>query len=269
MPYKTKLYVTLLTLALLVGRSARAQHWYAPEGYLSAIASRLAQGTQLPIRILHLGDSHLSGGYTTAPIAEALRAQYGASVSVDRIGVPGATFATFAQDRYMKQIRDKAPDLIIVSLGTNDSYTYSFSRDTMHDNMDSFFALLEDQAPVAKIVLTTPPPSYLKRRVKAGSTRTKRGRRRVRYQTSYSYNANSAKAASLMVSYAKTAPRSYACYDLTTAFGSESEASKWLRQGWMHSDRVHYTQAGYRRLGQMIANTLVDQLRASTPRANS
>lgn len=228
------------------------QFWSESNACLDSVWRRIktVDLSEKGITILHLGDSHMSGGYFTKPIEQKLVAQYGDKIHFDRIGVPGATFLTFTKEKYMERIKAYSPDLIIISLGTNDSYTYRFSESKMQENIEDFFGLLRDYVMDVPIVLTTPPLSYLRHSVRRSR---KKGRRR--YRTTYEFNNNTSKASLLIRTYAKE--HGMACYDLTSAMGGKAEAEQWLRRGLMNPDHVHYTVAGYTRHGEMVAEALL------------
>lgn len=237
---------------------------YIPKGYSTLLRERIASRNE--VRILHIGDSHLSGGFMTSPIERALRG-LSSRCLIERIGVPGATFASILKSDKMERLKTFAPDLIIVSLGTNDSYTMRFSIQMMRANIKQFISFVDsklDAKPL--IVFTTPPLSYIKQRVHRRASHTKSGKRRARYMTSYSFNTSTLRASDIILSIA--AEEGCAAYDLTrsmqTKSSAEASASHYLSQGWLHTDRVHYTRDGYTRLGDYIARWLTELLVSPT-----
>ncbi|MDO4692269.1 MAG: GDSL-type esterase/lipase family protein [Porphyromonadaceae bacterium] len=265
------IYLIGLCLILLTGgriqaagSKHRSNHWYAPssQSYQALWQSIKSSRTEhKPIRVVHLGDSHITSGFTTAPIREQLSRQYGDSVQVQYWGINGATYVTYSIQAEIDRIVKAKPDLLIVSLGTNDSYTFRFSAEEFRANMATFFTLLEKSLPDLPIVLTTPPPSFLKKASRVASTTTrKRGKRRQTYRTvtNYSYNKNTNTAARTMDYLARQ--RGYALINLYASIGSEREAKHWLAKGWMHTDRTHYTVPGYTKHGEYIAGALVEMI---------
>lgn len=246
----------------------KTELWWEPENKLQPLWERLAPSStdDPPIKLLHIGDSHLSGGYSTAPIISALREQYGDNqILVSRIGVPGATYATFTSEKYMNQIAKEQPDVVLVSLGTNDSYTFNFQPQIMRDNIDAFFSMLRTTVGDIPVILTTPPPSYLRRSHKVGTRTVKRKRRRTRhipiYKTSYSFNSFTLPASQLLMDYARKEQMAY--FDLRSTIGGEQEVATWLTQGLMNKDRVHYTRQGYTRMGNSIAEALIRSIEST------
>lgn len=240
--------------------SASKQQDYLPDGYRTLLRERIVTGQET--RVLHIGDSHLSGGFMTTPIERAIRELNSRSL-VERIGVPGATFASILKSKKMDLIKTFAPDVIIVSLGTNDSYTYRFLPGVMRTNIEQFMSFVSRELKTEPLIIfTTPPLSYIKKRVRSGSYRTKSGKRRPRYKTTYSFNTSTLNASDVILSFARD--RGYATYDLTRSMQTkptaEASASHYLSQGWLHTDRVHYTRVGYARLGDYVARWLIDLL---------
>lgn len=264
MSFVSRLILLLLCLTTASGLSfGQSSLWYEPEGYLDQVWQhiRVADSNKKPVTVLHLGDSHLSGGYFTRSMSAKLAAQYGDKVRFERIGVPGASYFSFSQnkDKYLQQIKAVQPDLVIVSLGTNDSYTFQFSEDKMRGNMEIFFNMLREALDDVPFILTTPPPSYLRRSVKvAGSKGKGSKRRRNRYKTTYHFNDNTEKASRLIRSY--TLEHGMACFDLSSAIGGETETRQWLRSGLMHADHIHYTIGGYTRHGGLVADALLGSI---------
>ena len=159
----------------------------------------------------------------------------------------------------MLQIKAVEPDLVNISLGTNDSYCFKFSETEMWGNMETFFGMLRQTLEDVPFVLTTPPPSYLRRSVKvAGKNRKGSKRRRNRYRTTYHFNDNTEKASRLIRSY--TVEHGMACFDLSAAMGGEAETRQWLRSGLMHTDHIHYTVGGYTRHGGLVADALLGSI---------
>lgn len=268
MNYTIKLLL-LCSVALLLGGLAygRVQEpniptgtlWLRPHNY-SKVWQRLRTSTRdaRPFRVLHIGDSHIKYGFVTAPIKQALQSKYGEGIQVEHWGINGATFAAYGVEEEIQRIVEAKPALLIVSLGTNDSYTPRFSAEEMRGNMQAFFSLLKKNLPHLPIVLTTPPASYLvsSKRVSAYAGRGKARRRTYQSSTSYTYNKHTQTAVNTMKYMAQM--EGYGLIDVYASMGGEQGAEQWLRDGLMHTDRVHYTSVGYTKHGETIAAVLID-----------
>ncbi len=253
---KTILFCLLLSLAFNQSLKAQKSDFIPEEGFAEVFETlRKSKEEGKPIRILHLGDSHIKKGFCTDPIRDELQRHYGILVKVEPMGINGATYVTFSSSEKIKEIVAFEPDLMIVSLGTNDSYSNRFSPNKMEFNMEVFFTMLEEECPNLPIILTTPPASYFRHR--------KRIRRR-RYRTYYTYNKQTAKASRTLKYLARN--KNYGLIDLYERYGSKKQTQVWLRQGQMRQDHVHYSAQVYNKFGKAIADALIKFVESSKPK---
>lgn len=195
-----------------------------------------------------MGDSHITYGYTTAPIKALLT-----DFLVSHAGINGATFSTFTDPQQIQNIIKQEPEVLVVSLGTNDSYTWRFNESDFRNQLEQFTSSIKQALPNVQLFFTTPPPSFLKQSKRVRNT-NKRSKRKWNTIFSYSFNPNTAKAAAIILDFAKS--NGYGVYDLYREIGTEEEAKRWVKQGWMHPDHVHYTKEGYFKHGAMTAKAL-------------
>ncbi len=244
------IFITLCFSLILVpfGKlKAQDKDFVPKEGFDEVFkAIRESKATGKPVKVLHLGDSHIKKGYCTEPIREALQKRYGELINVESIGINGATFVTFSSSEHIENIASFNPDLMIVSLGTNDSYTPRFSANQMKFNMQVFFHLLREKLPNLPVILTSPPASYLRNKVKI---------RRRRYRTYYTFNRSTPSASNTINYIAHNEGCGF--IDIHQRYGSLGQAEKWLNEGVMNKDHVHYSAEGYRQFGQSIAEALI------------
>lgn len=234
---------------------------------IKSIADRLhhpqAKDSQ-PVRIMHIGDSHVKGGSFAEAIGSKLAQVYGERCTYQSVGINGATYQTWLAEKNINQIVSAKPDLLIISLGTNDSYSTRFSPEVMHDNMLALYAELQKHLPKLCIVYTTPPANYLhqSKRVVRGTVRRKNGKRRTtyRYAITYTFNEQTDRARKLIQKVAQE--QAMHSIDLNSYIGNKAQAISWLKQGLMHQDHVHYTAAGYSKQGQWLADELLKTLEA-------
>lgn len=259
--FKKLLAVAILALSSMGAMSAQSL-WYAGRSDYSGLYTSIK--AKKPIKVMHIGDSHINKGHTSAPIRSALLAKYGSSIDFIFHGINGSTYASWTQEQNMDIIVREAPDLLIVSLGTNDSYSRRFSADGFRASIVAFLSKLRSVSPATRVVLTTPPACYLResRSRVVGYTKGKgrRGRRSRRpiYQSSTSYSFNtSTKSAVGVLNYIANA-EALPIINLNKEIGSKVQAEEWLRQGLMHSDRVHFTETGYSKQGELIAKALIE-----------
>lgn len=189
-------------------------------------------------------------------IAPAATTWYGASlertsggVLVHTIGYNGATYYTYSKGGFTSSVAALKPQLIVLSLGTNESLAWQFDRQGFAEEVARVVRRLQASNPDCAIVLTSPLYSYRKIR-----TRTRRRGKRRGYRTSYRPNANCKLIAEELQKQAKELGCGY--IDLFAHFGGEAGAAKLLSDGILSRDRVHLTASGYHKAGQAIADAL-------------
>lgn len=150
------------------------------------------------------------------------------------IGSNGAAFQHFTSNTTFTRGGADAlhPDLIIISLGTNNCYGRNYNSDQLYKVIERFVESVCASYPDAAILLTTPRESG------------KRSGRR------YVPNANIADAARLIRSVAHQ--YGVACWDLYSAAGGKDICEKWLKAKLSHTDRIHLTREGYALTGDML-----------------
>lgn len=233
--------------------------------WLRPAAMRLAAGER-PLRVLHIGDSHVAGRSFPLAVKKALTASLGTAESADEgrgvwftyVGRNGATSATLLTDSYMNTFAEARPDLIIVSLGTNEAHGMGYREDIHSRQLDRFFARLSEACPDAVVMLTTPPGDYLTtsyvnyRR----TSRTSRRRVKVVHRTSRP-NPMSARCAANIIDYG--AGHEMPVWDLFHIGGGDDGTSQrnWTGAHLMRPDRIHFQPAGYEVQGRLLGNAIV------------
>lgn len=179
---------------------------------------------------------------------------------VSDIGINGAAYRHYLAADYAEQLAQLRPELLILSLGTNDTYSTKANVEEALAQARSFVQLVRELLPKTKILLTTPPPSYFRSAsvsyVYTGK-RKKRRRRRVT-TTVYSYNTKAREFAAALMRLAEE--EGIAAFDLHSAMGGEQGIKSWIADGLLLGDRVHYAQEGYERQGQLLTEALLAQL---------
>lgn len=225
-----------------------------------------------PVRILHLGDSHVRGHVFPVVVRRELEARWGSeAVDSQKItyhttawatetgrpgpvyhakGINGALYAHFNTPEYLDQVKGLQPDLIILSFGTNEAHGANYTEDWQWAEMDSLILNLRQMCDSAVILLTTPPGSYLSRRVPL------RRNGRTRYVTRKIPNAYTSRVVSTQLQYAET--HRLPVWNLFEVAGGEDFACKnWRRAGLQRADHVHYTPEGYTLQGRLLAEAIL------------
>jgi len=162
------------------------------------------------------------------------------------IGLNGACYANYARADYYRQLALLHPALIIVSLGTNETFCTKFDRKGLEDNIRRTISFIREFIPDAEILLTTPPGCYVKR-----TGRTKR-RHRYTYYVENPYTANAVSAIKKIAS-----EENVAVWDLFNATGGSNSCESWYKAGLMQKNRSHYTVRGYEIQGELLYRALI------------
>ncbi len=157
------------------------------------------------------------------------------TVQYHAIGYNGAMYATFAHEGFIQQTKWLHPDWIVLSLGTNEAQARSVSQEVFHRQVMYTLRLLRRQNPKAKILLTTPPPSFRRNRL---------------------YNDQVEVVAYLLRNIAHR--EQLAFFDLYEALGCEEGASIRREEGDYYAyDGIHFTPNGYTHQGRLIGQAIL------------
>lgn len=150
------------------------------------------------------------------------------------IGVNGAKSSDFNKfPLFFEQLPALEADLYVISLGTNES----FNKDdvaTYFGNLKIMIDGIKQKCPEASILVTTSPPSVLHRKHK---------------------NIYIEKYAEKIIEMAPT--EKYAVWDLLAVFGGNKNININSRMGLMARDKVHYSNAGYEKQGELFFDAFI------------
>lgn len=223
--------------------------------------SELKLGTYgKPLRIVHIGDSHVRGHAFPAVLKSSFERDFGTDavkpekltykssgiaketglpgIVYNVVGVNGSTAQNFCDPVKIDEIASLKPDLIIISFGTNESFGRGYNSSVHKNQLDMLVRMLSQRCPGTCFLLTTPPGCY---------NRSRRG---------YTPNARVADAAGVIGRYA--AEKGLACWDLyDVAGGRESACTNWTRNNLMQRDHVHFTYDGYTLMGNLLYAAII------------
>ena len=151
------------------------------------------------------------------------------------IGVNGAKFKHYlAAGLFVDQTAALAPDLVILSLGTNEGLDYPYFDPQFVNQMDSLITRLRAKNPNARILLTTPADSY---------------RRKTRRNPGVEIIGNK------ITTYADLHNLAY--WDLYQVGGGSHSADHWKKNRLMRFDGIHFTVDGYALQGTLLYTALM------------
>jgi LysM repeat protein len=151
------------------------------------------------------------------------------------IGVNGARFSDYTKyDLFFRQLKGLEADLVIVSMGTNESFDRMNAKD-FQAQVNAFLAKVKRVAPHASVLLTTPPPSYFSKD-----------------------NPNTVAAELSNELIINGISGKYAIWDLYYNLGGTLGLSSLRENGMLSKDLVHYTVKGYEYTGDLFYEALLE-----------
>ncbi len=121
------------------------------------------------------------------------------------------------------------PDLVVISLGTNDAYMYAFDARRFRQNLAKLVLKIKRAFPQTNVLLTTPADNF----------------RRRRYP-----NKNNEEARQQMLALAQELD--LAVWDFYSVMGGFQSITDWYSSGLAQRDRLHFTSKGYQLQGQLF-----------------
>jgi LysM repeat protein len=157
-----------------------------------------------------------------------------AGILYHNIGVNGAKLSDYNKyPLFFDQLSALHADLIVVSLGTNESFDKNTTEEYMVQ-LRLFLVGVRKENPTAAILVLTPPPSLFQRR----------------YPNTF--------AASYSKAISESAESDgFAVWDMYSQLGGLYGVQRNAKNGIIGSDRVHYTKAGYETQGGLFVEGLL------------
>jgi len=153
------------------------------------------------------------------------------------MGVNGADFDAWLRDELLfTQLSSLKPDLLIVSLGTNDVYTKVLNQDIFNASLSQFIARVELQLPGVPVLFTTPGDHYRYRRA---------------------LNFNTELAVKFMLEQTKEKSH-MAVWDMNQIMGGQNSIVLWTKYGLTAGDKLHYNSSGYILQADLLFNAFLE-----------
>ncbi|MEL6253851.1 MAG: LysM peptidoglycan-binding domain-containing protein [Bacteroidota bacterium] len=211
-------------------------------GYLLPISDRSLMNTLHQVNWEDAGQEvYLRGRKSTALQSQSvlyglvLENTHKKGILYHMIGVNGAEFKHFNRSgNFWRQVRALNPDLIIISLGTNESVNRSFNANRFFEEIDEFISDLEQQIPYTDILFTTPPEAL------------RSGREE---------NPNVRRSKNVLLSYSLA--NELACWDFFEIMGGSGSIRQWKDAYLAQKDYLHLTKAGYELQGKLLFRALM------------
>jgi lysophospholipase L1-like esterase len=157
-----------------------------------------------------------------------------AGILYSAVGVNGADTKTYLRcEDFENNLRSLAPDLVIISLGTNDAYATNFDENLYQANLEFLIAQIRKNFSQMPILLTSPNDTY-------------------RHQKYINYHTEKAQEKLYLVAQNKQV----AFWDFFKIMGGTKSIAYWQQAELAQRDRIHLSQAGYELQGQLFFEAL-------------
>lgn len=193
----------------------------------------------------HLLNFGKRSGEAEIKLPSSMNRLYGLSLERDEkgllyhsMGVNGAGFYNLANDKqFFQQTSALKPDLIIISLGTNDAQG-RYRNDVMKANLELFMKNLQATNPHSAFLFTLPPDSY-----KNGKANSSIG----------DIEAN-------LREYATEHRQAW--WELRSVMGGPGSINTWRQNTMAAKDLLHFTPKGYMLQGHLFYQSLIKGYKA-------
>jgi lysophospholipase L1-like esterase len=146
------------------------------------------------------------------------------------LGANGASSTSFLRcANLVSQLETLNADLVILSLGVNDTQSKGFEKDDYIEHYDSLITFIKKANPNVAIILTTTTDNYIKRKT-----------------------ANKRTITAHDAMFELMEKHHVAVWDLFTLMGGYKSMPKWVKAGLAAKDRVHFSGKGYVLLGNLM-----------------
>jgi lysophospholipase L1-like esterase len=157
------------------------------------------------------------------------------------LGVNGASSGSFLRcDRFVEQLRTLSSDLVIISLGVNDTQSKNFTSEEFIEHYDSLIMKIKEASPEVAILLTTTSDNFIKKKTP---------------------NKRPVQAKEAMFELMNK--HHVAVWDLYSVMGGYKSILKWAKAGLGSADRVHFSPKGYMVVGNLMAEAVLKSYRAN------
>ena len=163
-------------------------------------------------------------------------------ISVHGVGVNGASVPSYLRcDDFERDLQLIKPDLIIFGIGINDAAEKDFEKRTFMKNYDDLIQIIQRVNPDCALLFLTNNDSYKRVRVK----------KKRRYEV----NPNGKIVEDAFMEMGRQ--YNAAVWDQFDIMGGLRSMSDWEKAGLAQKDKVHFTNAGYQLIGDLLYNALI------------
>jgi lysophospholipase L1-like esterase len=157
------------------------------------------------------------------------------------IGVNGAQFCNYNRctEDFYRQIASLCPDLVIISLGTNEAMLKAINTDQLYSDISDFVFNIRHSSPNTTVIFTTPVEIFARAGRRASTTP----------------NHRVGKVRDVIVNFAEK--NGYPYWDMYNIVGGKGAALEWNKKKLFVRDRIHLTQRGYEYQGELLFEAII------------
>ena len=166
-------------------------------------------------------------------------------ISVHGIGVNGASLPSYLRcDDFERDLALVKPDLVVFGIGINDAAGQDFDKETFKRNYKELIRIIRNVNPDCALLFVTNNDSYKSIRIK---------RRTYRYEV----NPNGVLVEEAFMELGKEL--NAAVWDQFDIMGGLRSMQDWEKAGLAQADKIHFTNQGYKLIGDLLYNALIDR----------
>ena len=157
------------------------------------------------------------------------------NINYHTIGVNGASALSYLKcDYFSKHLKEIGPDIILLSLGTNEAYDKDFRLIESEYILKDLILQIRDIAPKAFIVYTTPNDHFKDGKANKNVKSVQQNIFKICHEFELAY------------------------WDFYSIMGSEGSIEKWYKKGITGNDKIHFRKKGYEVQGELFVKAFID-----------
>jgi lysophospholipase L1-like esterase len=163
------------------------------------------------------------------------------------MGVNGAKTSSFNRCLLLEhQLKYLKPDLVVLSLGTNDTHDSAFTAENYFNSYDTLIHTIKRLSPEVAIIITVPNNSYIRKNIE---------------------NKNLEAAEQIIKDLCIKHDAVY--WNFYRIMGGPKSAYQWYRNGIMKKDLVHFNLEGYWIKGDLLYKAFINSYKNYVERATA
>ena len=216
--------------------------------YLNTFWTKLSGADSTQCKVMMIGDSHVAGQILPNTLEQRLKQKW-PFLGFKQLSKNGVQINYFLDDKQFSQVVAYKPDLLIVSVGTNEAHG-NFVTEKYQTLMQRLVDKVHAAMPQCVMLFTTGPGSHNR----TYGYRTENGKR-VRYVLTKTPNDVNQTVADCQVDYCRK--NNIAIWDMYDIVGGKANAcNNWVTTKLMRDDYVHFYKEGYQLQGNMLFDAI-------------